>query len=295
MNNPLISVVIPTYKRSPEMISRSINSVTNQTYQHIEVIVVDDSPESYSHREKVKCYVNALSDSRIKYIQHDQNMGACAARNTGIKHSRGSYLAFLDDDDEWMLDKLEKQIKQFSSDKIGLVYCKAKVVDQIKKETRDANHVILRKGYVFDELMKNNFVGSTSFVLIRTDVIEEVGNFEEEIKSNQDWELFLRISKKYQISFVDDYLVRYYIHDGERITTNIEKKIQGLKFLINQYDDYLSKNLNIKSYWYIKMVSIYLKSGQKKNALNSAYRAFKYSPSEVVRNAIRFISFSTDK
>ncbi len=105
--NPTVSVIIPTYNRA-NLVSRAIKSVLNQTYQDFEIIVVDDCSED--NTEEI---VKSFNDSRIRYIKHKKNKGGSAARNTGIKRARGKYIAFLDDDDEWLPSKLEKQIMLF--------------------------------------------------------------------------------------------------------------------------------------------------------------------------------------
>lgn len=105
MEKELVSVVITTYKRRVSQIKAAIDSVLNQSHENLELIIVDDSPNEYEYRDEVKNYCENISDSRVKYIQHEKNMGACAARNTGFSNSNGKYIAFLDDDDEWVKDK----------------------------------------------------------------------------------------------------------------------------------------------------------------------------------------------
>ena len=100
MNYPVVSVVIPTYNRAC-LLGRAIQCVLNQSFQDIEVIVVDDASQDNSAD-----IVNSLDDSRIKYLRHEKNRGGSSARNTGIKAARGEYIAFLDDDDEWMPTKI---------------------------------------------------------------------------------------------------------------------------------------------------------------------------------------------
>lgn len=120
MNKPLVSAIITTYKRPPETVERAIKSVEAQTYKNIEIIVVDDSPDSFSGRDDVKTTVSAHEG--VKYIPHEKNMGAQVARNTGLNAAAGEYIAYLDDDDEWDNTKTEKQLAAFTNERIGLVY-----------------------------------------------------------------------------------------------------------------------------------------------------------------------------
>ena len=113
--NELVSAVIITYKRKPEIVKRALESVLSQTYRPLEIIVVDDSPCDYELRSQVRETVESFNEE-ICYIQHEKNCGACVARNTGLKRAHGKYIAFLDDDDEWVSDKIEKQIAAFNDD-----------------------------------------------------------------------------------------------------------------------------------------------------------------------------------
>ena len=116
---PLVSVIIPTRNRV-EMLCRAVNSVLSQTFDNLECIVVDD--ESHDNTEKV---INSFEDDRLKYFRHEKNKGASAARNTGIRQSKGGLIAFLDDDDEWIATKLEKQVPLLKGlpERFGMVYC----------------------------------------------------------------------------------------------------------------------------------------------------------------------------
>lgn len=236
----MISIIITTYKRNPEIVARAITSVINQTYKNWELFVIDDSPNDYRERENVKKIVNSFKNSKISYIQLPKNMGACKARNEGLRLSSGEYIAFLDDDDVWDNTKLEKQLKRFNEldDKYALVYCGSIYYNE-KKNKYKLHDSIFKSGDVFDELIMKNFIGGSSFPLIRADVIKELGGFDETLLACQDLDMWLRISKKYYIDYVEEPLVIYYLHDGEQISTNPQKRLQGTKRKIEKYLDYL--------------------------------------------------------
>ena len=128
----LVSAIITTHNRSPETVLRAVNSVLSQTYEKIELIVVDDSTSDYSQRQDVENSVREASD-RVLYIKHPTSRGANAARNTGLAHAKGYYVAFLDDDDEWSLNKIEEQLKCFTDNSFALVYCGMVIIDDKKK------------------------------------------------------------------------------------------------------------------------------------------------------------------
>lgn len=282
MKKPLISVIVPTYKRKPEMIGRAVNSILSQTYSNIELIVVDDSPKSFEYRNEIKDYLEKLNDNRIRYIQHDENQGANKARNTGIIASKGEYVAFLDDDDEWMKDKLELQLEKFDNPNVALVYCKAEIIDEVNHSIRPIINV-LRKGNHFKELLKQNFIGSNSFVLIKKTSIEKVGMYNEELLSNQDYDLFLRIAEKFEINFVDKVLVKYYIHEGDRISTDPQKQLQGRLGVERNFNEQISKDEQLKLIWAIKKIPLYFKAGKKSIAVKSFFKMLLTHPIFVLK------------
>lgn len=281
MQTPLVSVVIPTYKRNPSLISKSINSVLNQSYSNLELIIVDDSPKNYENRDSVEKYISMIGDDRISYIQHEKNLGANAARNTGIKASKGEFIGFLDDDDEWHHDKLKLQVEKILINKVALVYCRGEIVDKDGNYIKEVGNE-LKKGMLFDELMHKNFIGGNSFVLIRREVLQIVGIFDENMQSNQDWELFLRIAKMFEIDFVDKNLVKYYIYDDGNISSNPKKKLQGLLYMKEMYADYLASNPNIENEWNLVSTISYFKDKQYFKVLKIFLKAILYSPSAFI-------------
>lgn len=277
MRSDLVSVVVPTYKRKPEMLKRSVDSVLSQTYKNIELIVVDDSPSDYPFREEVKSFLNSY-DNRIHYIQHQKNMGANIARNTGVDNSNGKYIAFLDDDDEWAPTKLEKQYKLiYNNPNVSLVYCRAQIIYENSGETKPIINWMYR-GSQYHRLLKQNFIGSNSFVLVDKEKFYMVGKYDESLLSNQDYDLFIRLSKDYEIDFIDEVLVNYYIHEGERISTNAEKQLQGRLALYDKYLPELKKDKDLYTIWNIKNIPLYYRVGEKKKATKSFLKIFVKRP-----------------
>src|SRR5699024_3851792 len=110
--NKKVSIIIPTYKREIKFLSRAINSVKDQTYQHIEIVVIDDNPPQSKYRKKTMKYMEKhKNDPNIVYIVNPKNLGGSLARNVGIKAATGSYITFLDDDDKYLPNKIKKQIE----------------------------------------------------------------------------------------------------------------------------------------------------------------------------------------
>ena len=131
----LVSVVIPTYKRS-DKIERAIKSVINQTYKNLEIIVVDDNAKNKEEREKTRNIVKKYKN--VKFIENKENLGGALTRNIGIENALGDYIAFLDDDDEYVNSKIEKQLKLLKEKvkenrKVGMIYCYKNILDNNKK------------------------------------------------------------------------------------------------------------------------------------------------------------------
>jgi len=286
----MITVVITTYKRSPIILKRAIDSVINQTYKDWELYVIDDSPNDYEERKNVKKIVDDFNNSKITYIQQSKNMGACKARNRGIALAKGDFIAFLDDDDVWDKTKLEKQLDKFNEldDRYALVYC-GSVYYNTKKNKFKVHDSIFKSGEVFDELIMKNFIGGASFPLIKTKVIKELGGFDEELLACQDLDMWLRISKKYYIDYVSEPLVIYYIHDGEQISTNPKKRLQGTKRKIEKYKEYLESHPKQYNKCLLEYAYALAMSGDIKVSINTWKKAKKISKTNIKENIISFL------
>lgn len=197
----LVSVVIPLYN-AQSYIAAALDSILNQTYSDLEVVVVDDGSTDDG------AAIARDYDERVRLIKQT-NQGAAAARNNGIKHAKGKWIAFLDADDTWEPYKLEEQVKGLSGNKWS--YCDSTFVGGINSGKRDSELNNKPSGEVFDKLVKTNFIG-TSGVLIEKVVLDEVGGFDSELRSIQDWDLWLRVAAKYPISYLKRPGFNYRVH-----------------------------------------------------------------------------------
>lgn len=234
----MISCIVTTYKRDVETLSRALNSIVKQTYKNIEIIVINDAPEMKELSLKIKQLIDSYK-MPIKYIVHEKNMGACAARNTGINLASGEYIAFLDDDDEWLPNKLQEQLKVMREEKADLVYCSYYEVNKKGKERRKIEE-FARQGVHNDEIKRllcYNYIGSTSFPLLRLSAVKEVGGFNVQLESSQDYELWLKIAQRYRIAYCDLPLAKYHF-SKEAISRSIDKKRQGYEYLFSEFAEY---------------------------------------------------------
>lgn len=215
---PRVSVIIPTYNRA-DILDRAINSVLGQTFNDLELIVVDDgstddTPELIAQYE----------DPRLTFIEHEENRGGSVARNTGIAHATGDYLAFLDSDDAWRPRKLELQVAELDrrSDDWVAVYCDAEFVSADHGFIQQAasfivNHIAnsdvpteggeeLVKHVLTDEL--HTSAGST--LLVRRETVEAIDGFDESFIRFQDPEFLIRILRQGKLAYISQTLVERY-------------------------------------------------------------------------------------
>jgi glycosyltransferase involved in cell wall biosynthesis/SAM-dependent methyltransferase len=218
-----VSIIIPTYNRN-HFLCEAINSVLNQTFKDYEIIVVDDGSTDNT-REVLERY-----GSRIQYI-YQKNSGRAQARNAGIRMAKAEYIAFLDDDDIWLPNKLEKQIAFLDAHPdIGLVHSFTEVINEngylLIKETK--NHLKFYKkamclGYTYEALSRMCMM-FTSTVVVRKDCLDEAELFDPDIPAFEDWDFYLRFVLKYCIGTIPESLVMYREHEKR---TPVKSFIEG--------------------------------------------------------------------
>lgn len=247
--NPLVSVIIPTYKR-PIYLKRAIESVINQTYENIEIIVVDDNNDADEYRIETEKLMYSINDKKVKYIKHSKNRNGAAARNTGIKYSSGKYIAFLDDDDEFLTNKILNQVKCMEKldDEWGACYTSYKKINQGGKiqygfEKREGNLYL-------EALMRSLYIGSGSNLFFKRKVIDDIGDFDESFLRNQDLEFLVRVLEKYKMAYVDtcSLLIHYEIRENKRTYEELEKIDDYYLFKFKDKINNLNKNDSKKVY-----------------------------------------------
>lgn len=292
-NRPLVSVVIPTYKR-PGMLGRAIDSILDQTYDNLEIIIVDDNHVDSEYRNKTEKFMEKyLNLSNLSYIKHNKNKGGAVARNTGIKKSRGEYIAFLDDDDEYYEKKIELQLKKIVETKVSFVTCFCSSFDEDGRKIKTYDDIYY--GNPLFEHMKNNIAG-TSLLLIEKKAILDIGLFED-VPSQQDHILILKLlANGYKVATVEDVLVKYNEHNKTRISTVNSQKILGEKKAYEFQKKYFNKltvnqRLEIKKIFYNKMFKynliLYGRSGSYKY-LCKLIKIDRFSKNNVY-NIIKFV------
>lgn len=228
----MISVVIPTYKR-PDSLERLLLSISKQTLLPTEVIIVDDASGMKSEYDAcVKKFEHAFKS--IQFIELEKNSGAPTVRNTGIKLAQNEWIALVDDDDEWLSEKLEQQWKIASKadEKLGLIYTWTEAVGQKGQKSYKSCHSF--RGDVRKQILTTNFIMSAS-VMIRKSAIIEAGLFDEVLPSCQDWDMWTAIFMKgYTADVVENILTLYHRHGGESIGLSPRAKL-GYKLFLDKY------------------------------------------------------------
>lgn len=222
MSNPLVSVIIPTYNRDTYL-EKAIQSVANQTYGNIEMIIIDDG-------SKVN-YAESICNqfANCKYY-HKGNGGLSSARNFGISVAKGEYIAFLDDDDFWKSDKLEKQVEILKTyPSVDCVHSSAAVVDEKGNFTgqcigAEQNKVHKRSGYVFWNAL-GTWVVKSPTPLIRKDVFQPDLLFDESIKVGEDIDFYQRMFYRHKVLYINEPLAFYREYNSKRLSVQLEKYI----------------------------------------------------------------------
>lgn len=273
----LVGVVIPTYKRS-EMLTRAIDSVLNQTYRVVECIVVNDNAPNDEYSlvlyEVLKQY---KSDSRFRFIEQKEHKNGAAARNVGIRESKGEYISFLDDDDFWEPNKLEIQVECLSQlpQVWGAVSCLMKLY---KNNVLAEANFPYRSGDLHQKVLFRRIGLGTGSLLIRRSALDETGYFDENLTRFQDPQLFSCLTSKYRIKLIKKYLHNRDADDGNnRPDAKRIEKLQNAFFKsVNNQIELLSKSEQRALYKIFAFDSFpaFWRSGDKIKALKNCFGVF---------------------
>lgn len=229
-----ISVIIPAYNCAG-LISRTIQSVRNQTFQDWELIVVDDGSTDNT-RDVVLSFQK--NDPRIKYLNQPNSGAPASPKNNGIRNATGDYIAFLDHDDEWLPEKLEKHVSVFEKfPKTGLVASNAMIVNEANGQKKE--YKMPQNSDIICSLLERNVVFCSSGATVKKDVFDQAGLFDENFKLGDDWDMWIRIAKKFNFRFINEPLYNFYRHD-KTVTSRIKMATK-----IKDYEYGLAKHIDL--------------------------------------------------
>lgn len=235
MNKPLVSVIITTYRREHAFLMDAIDSVRKQTYAPIEILLIDDNGKDTEFGKENQSVFSAMND--IRYYGNEKNSGAQVSRNRGIMLSKGEYVAFLDDDDLWHPEKIEKQMKLFEDPEIGLAFCDGYTF----LDGHFGDFGMYQQNPLFDRPVThemelfNDYIGSTSQAVIRKECLSKSGLFDCDMPARQDYEMWIRLTKNFKALGVGEPLFYYRIHKGERISASREKSFKSYRLVLQKH------------------------------------------------------------
>jgi len=283
----LVSVLIPSYNHE-KFISETIESVLNQNFRDLELIIIDDYSSDKSP-EIIKKYKEI--DDRIKVFFHNENKGISKTENELINLARGKYIAFLNSDDIWREDKLEKQLKVLEENENLIIWTEGEIIDKNskpigKKFTQKYNS--LRKkmsGNIFEELLHDNIIFFASLMFKR----ENLGSlrFNEKFNVINDYQLEVALAKNYDYFFISEPLAMYRLHDYNTIYSEnrapIEKEyILISKLFLEKYSEDIPNR--IKLHLYKRIINLSISLANEKNIGTNTYNSFKFDPFRFIYN-----------
>lgn len=239
---PLVTVIVPTYKR-PNLIDKALESLLNQTYPNIEIIVVDDNGQGTKYQiETERTVRHYVQSQKIRYIAHDTNRNGSAARNTGLKASSGQYVLFLDDDDFLYPENISMHVQRLeNTDKrVGAAYCNSKIIHYqnithrlIEKESNVSENGNLCRKYILG-LSKFN----TSMIAFKRDALEYINGFDESFVRHQDYELMIRFFRYFDIVCTSLQPLAVYDQTSDRLNTpNSERDFRMKQKIMAQFTE----------------------------------------------------------
>src|SRR5215471_4938106 len=278
---PKVSVVIPTYNRA-RFLPVAIRSVLRQTFKDFEILIIDDASS-----DDTEAVVEGIGDSRIRYIRHEQNRRISGARNTGVRNSTGEYIAFLDDDDEWVPDKLARQVGVLdgAAQIVGAVYT---AFAQVDVATEEVLGVVTptQRGHILHALCVRNCVGTASTVCLRRQCFEDVGLFDESVAFGEEYDMWIRVAHRFDFTYINEPLVRYGVHGG-RLSVNYPIMISGLERQLQKHAAFFSADPSNHSRRYISLGRLYCYSGDAARGRQAFLEAIRLSPA-VIKHYLYF-------
>jgi glycosyltransferase involved in cell wall biosynthesis len=282
---PLVSIIIPNYNYA-DYVGEAIDSALNQTYENLEVIVVDDGSKDDSP-DILKNYGNKIN------AIFQKNAGVSAARNNGVKHSTGEYIAFLDADDAWLPEKIQKQVELFEKDKsLGLVHVGVEDIDAdgnvIDTILDGLSGSVSHEFLLFEQAV---VLGGGSGMMIPRKVFDETGGFDTELMTSADWDICYRICRRFEIGFVPKVLLKYRIH-GSNMHGNIPRMEREMLYAYEKaFKDKAEdiQNLKRKAYGNLHQIlaGSYFRAGQYSNFARHTLKSIYLKPS----NFLYFVKF----
>lgn len=276
--NYLVSVVIPVAPNEGrlEQLSRAIESVNRQTYEQLEIVVIQDGPGKI-----IAEYLKPIkSKHSLEVYNFPVRCGPAAARNYGVDVAKGRYIAFLDSDDEWMPDKIRLQVASFTNTEIGVVGCDSFSVNVATGEKKKKEVVGLR-GNVFKCLALTGAGIQTSMLMVRRDYFQNIGGFDINKTFGEEKDLQLRLAQIYKFGWVDEPMgIQYFNHQSDQLSFNIDNCINGVQDFYSDWKDIVYKFYgddglrSMRQWLYSYLINARKRQFERNNKLRSRLEIF---------------------
>lgn len=292
--NDLVSIIVPSYKREKWMVKRAIDSLLNQTYKNIEIIIIDDNARDdlQEYRRQIQELINDYSSPLIRYIKNDINLGGSGSRNVGIQNSKGTYITFLDDDDKYLPEKIEKQLKFMQENNLDMSFTDLALYNENEEliDYRDRSDIIsFNKDILFKYHLKKHIAGTPTF-MVKREILILINGFDI-VEMGQEFYLMSKIiNTNCKIGYLNRCDIIAYRTKAEAISTG-KNKITGEKKLF----DYKKQFFNILSFkekqyircrHYAVMAMAYKRNRRYFLAIISLLKSVICSPSNAIKEAI---------
>lgn len=231
VNEPLVSVVIATYNMG-QYLPEAVESVLNQNWENLEVIVIDDGSEDNTI-ERISRFSD---DPRLRYVKTD-NQGQPKAKNRGIAESKGEFIGFCDADDLWHRDKLKLQMPLFRNSSIGVVYSEVSYIDEFGEKVQKLKPYSRHSGKVTNQLAIKNFIPFGT-ALVRRTCVDQEGVFDESLPMGIDWDLWLRYSLNWEFQYIPNKTYIYRLWPGQMSKNYRGRYDNAIRILTKFTDEY---------------------------------------------------------
>ena len=297
MESVLVSVIVPTYKRPLFYLSRAVESLLNQTHKNVEIVVIDDSPNDYPDRPQIENYIRDVAREHpdVIYIQNDKSLGGALARNKGIQACHGAYITFLDDDDEYRPEKIERQLRFMLCEGCDVSFSDMIMYDTTGhvvdfREHRDIssfdNESLLRYH------LTRKITGTPTF-MYKANKLREIGGFDDAILGQEFYLMLKTIKCGLKIRYMSGCDVVVYKHQDGGISQGKNKIVgENLVFAtIKEHFTYLSRReqrFATFRHWAVLIVA-YRRNKMYASILGALIVAFFISPLDFVLEVNKFI------
>lgn len=291
---PEVSVVMPCYNHE-SYICKSVESVLNQTFRDLELIIIDDGSED---RSAALITDYSRRDSRVKALIHKDNRGIVKTVNNGLEAASGDYIALASSDDLWMPEKLEKQMEILKENRNVVVWTEADVIDENDNDTdqlwtqRCKAEERNKNGDIYFDLLLGNFVTSQSIIFAR-DALKDI-RLDTSLAYANDYKFVLDLSKKYRYRFISEPLIKYRVHSGNISSRNTKLWVRDMiRLYINelkQTGEIMPRKVRCTIFY--RLSKYFLMRNHRKFSRYYLWQAFKQNPVKIsyLRNLLLYFS-----